>query len=289
MGRSKKFRTIYSENGIEYFFNTDAFKDAIDKECDKRETSKGAVYRSVCEQLYPGANTSSKIETVKKWYYGCNSPSPEDVIELERILNCTLTKPRQSPDIAEIERNDSGMNANITQTTTHANNPPFSQDVITAAKQAYGILADLIHLHHRLMISFIHNVNDRQHPCVSLVFGQISGDCIPANYPLFTEMVCQIHKLRFDLPCQVCTAAIALGLNIYGYRNAEVDSFATEGCMNMDYDIEDFNMYAYNTPNPQSSELLDDCELYFTWLEFAAEQAKDYYDEVDEIFQANLR
>ena len=139
------------------------------------------------------------------------------------------------------------------------------------AKAVYELMADLIRVHKKLMISYSHS-----NP--SIIIGDHSD--LPEEYPIYDDLRNKVKKLSFDLPKDVRTNVQRLLSYIYGYN---VHFERIDGFYEMLSEINAYDDFV----KVQRHRKENDMGMIY-WHEFALEQEDEYYHMLDDVFQQYL-
>lgn len=281
MAKTKQLRIHgYDANNNPLVFDPTEFATAVEKKSTSQRISVNEVFRKLIKDVYPelaDQYMDSIINKMRKWKCGYNGPSEtEIIIKIGEILGCNLLKPIISESYLDAESNPYEVKINKLQNTLSINDIQISQDEAIAAKEAYSTILDLICVRQELMHRYFH---------AGFPFEGATGECIPSNYPSFSNIYYGLRKLRFDLPYEVYVQAVSLAKEIYGFGNADFENYRNEGIVDMTECMEEFERYLLG----QGSECDDDCARFFAWFEFANNIAEDYCEMLDEIFSIYLK
>lgn len=271
MAKSKDLHTLYiNEQGEEVIFDCASFKECFDEkvaqinlERVRKSGGQSCLLNMLARELYPGQPPSNTAKTIRNWVFGNNGPScVEDVMKLEEHFNRNLRTVRIPKIQKNKEKDADTMSTNEISTAEKC-----------AARELYHIMADLIRIHQKLMYNYWH-AGMPQLPIAA------SHPYIPDNYPIFADIYLTIVKVGFDLPIEVRNDTIRLAKEIYGPINDATDAWGDEMYPEIDYDLELYEDY-WGTPACD--------EDHISWFTFINEQAKNYYDTLDTIFQPYRR
>lgn len=257
--------TVFIENGKEYIFNSSAFKTAVDaviidyrKENNKERGSKADVYRFLAAGF--SYKSTQTVENIKKWHMGRNGPSNiEDVKAMEKVLGCALLMPRPVNNTLKAERGENDMKESIRQMDVN-----MDETQRNSARKVYGIVCDLIRAQQKLLNNYW-----------SKGFPVVADDCVPDNFPVYSDIQNEIRKCGFDLSRDLIEDIMRFVRGIYGSWDIHLEGAAA------DLDIDKYKKMFDDWLGRSGGQ-----EDFFEWCEFLNEYTQSNYELLDEIFDA---
>lgn len=278
MGKSKETRTLaYNNTGQELVFDSVTFKNSFDAKEKKINQSKGKsrggqalLLKELAKCVYPEREPEESIFSIKNWLYGRNGPSClEDVQKLESFFGCSFLIPRPRPNTTDIGELSS----------MYENKDDLAER--NAARELYQLMTDLIRAHQKAMYYFW---------CADFPVANETKwiQYAPKDYPVLPDIQHQIWRISFDLPQEVRDDTLRLLEDIYSYPSIPEEKNDGIYYPSMDYDYDDFRAFLRKNGN---ADLIigDSGDVMSEWFEFSNSQTEDFYNTLDEIFDAYRR
>ena len=272
MAKSKNLKIHYHEETRQpLVFSLEAYNAVVKKLSKEKGLSQKGIMREIAKEIWPDEDPEVKADTTRKWKNGANGPRElSDIRKMEKLLGCSLTIPYTSI----FDPNQEGKVNNMNNCSTSPTKIEHEERL--AAQEAYCALSDLIAAHKKMMLNYANSTAiTTSHNC--------SSECIPEDFPSFTDIHCKLRKLRFNLPYCVYRDSLTLAEAIYGV-NTSLDPIISDNCFDMTEEHELFDEYAQKN----MIDVSDSLSLWGSWIEYATEQADEYYEALEDIFDAYL-
>ena len=272
MAKSKKPKIHYHEETKQpIIFNFEVFRATIKKLAKEKDLTEKCISRRIAMEIWPDEDPEVKADTTRKWKSGANGPRElSDIRKMEELLGCSLTIPYTSI----FDQNQEGKANNMNNSNTSPTK--IEPEERLAAQEAYCTLSELIASHKKLMLNYANSTAiATSHNC--------SSECIPEDFPSYTDIHCKLRKLRFNLPHYVFCDSLTLAEAIYGV-NTSLDPIISDNSFDMTEEHELFDEYAQKN----KIDVSDSLSLWGSWIEYATEQADEYYEALEDIFDAYL-
>ena len=272
MAKSKNLKIHYHEETRQpLVFSIEAYNAVIKKLAKEKKCSQKFIGHEIAREIWPGEDPEVKADTTRKWKNGANGPRElSDIRKMEKLLGCSLTIPYTSI----FDQNQEGKADNM------KNSKPCSTKIEPeerlAAQEAYCILSEIIAAHKKMMLTYANST--------TITTSQnCSSECIPNDFLSFTDIHCKLRKLRFNLPYCVYRDSLTLVEAIYGINTA-LDPIISDNCFDMTEEHELFEEYT----RKHKIDTSDSLSFWGYWIEYATEQAEEYYEMLEDIFDIYL-